>query len=163
MTWSMKRIVWPAVDRADDDQHDRPAGGDVDGGQLVHLADAFEVADVEAVHRHLVAGSWAVVAEPERLDLPGGVGGQSRRRRGDRRGPGDALGSAAQPVVDEQLLHRRLADPVAAFGEPVGVLAAAERRLDHGQRQQVLDDVGRGGVGKLRAVRRSFGINASSP
>src|SRR5918994_2907158 len=59
-------------DRADDDQDDRPASGDVDGGQLVHLADALEVADVEAVHRHLAAGSWAVVAEPERLPVAGG-------------------------------------------------------------------------------------------
>ena len=58
--------------------------------------------------------------------------------------------------------HRRLADPVAAFTEPVGVLATAERRLHHGQRQQVLHDVGRGRVGKLRPAA-GLGINASSP
>jgi hypothetical protein len=64
---------------AGDDQDDRPAGGDVDGGQLVHLDDALEVAAVEAVHRHQMAWCWAVVT--------GGVGGQPSGRCGDRRGP----------------------------------------------------------------------------
>src|SRR4029079_11564732 len=96
--------------RADDDQHDRPAGGDIDGGQLVHLADAFEVADVEAVGRYLVAGSWAAVAEPERLGVSPGVGGQSRRGGGDRRGPGHPLGPAAGAVAEGPLLARRLSD-----------------------------------------------------
>src|SRR5215217_7988868 len=63
-------------DGPDDDEDDRPAGGDVDGGQLVHLADALEVADVKAVGRHQVAGRRAVVAEPERLGVAAGFGGQ---------------------------------------------------------------------------------------
>ena len=44
-------------DGAEDDLDDRPAGGGVDGGELVHLADAFEVADVEAVDGDQVAGA----------------------------------------------------------------------------------------------------------
>jgi len=137
-------------DGPDDDEDDRPAGGDVDGGQLVHLADALEVADVKAVGRHQVAGRRAVVAEPERLGVAAGFGGQPGGGRGDRRSPGHALRASTEPVVDEELLHRRLADPVATLAEAVGVLATAQRRLDDGQGQQVLDDVGRSGVGQLR-------------
>jgi hypothetical protein len=53
-------------------------------------------------------------------------------------------------VVDEMLLHRGLADRVMAISETVGVLTAAEGRLQHGQRQQLFEDMGRGGVGQLR-------------
>jgi hypothetical protein len=38
-----------AGDRAQHDRDDGEAGEDVDGGELVHLAHAFELADVEAV------------------------------------------------------------------------------------------------------------------
>ena len=66
------------------------AGEDVDGGELVHLADAFEVADVEAVDADELARPTARQAEPEGLvvsrrlgDEPGGG-----RRDGRRPGPG---------------------------------------------------------------------------
>jgi hypothetical protein len=57
------------------------------------------------------------VAEPERHVVAGRIGPQPRRRGGDRRGP------AAETVIDEVLLHGRRADLVAAFREPIGVLA----------------------------------------
>jgi hypothetical protein len=96
------------------------------------------------------------VAERERLVVAARVGPQPRRCGGVRSGP------AAETVIDEVLLHGRRADLVAAFREPIGVLAATRCRLDHGQGPQVFHDVGRGGVRKLRRSA-GLGINASSP
>ena len=93
--------------------HDRPAGGGVDGGELVHLADAFEVADVEAVQGDEIAGPGGPVAEPERLVVAAGSVTRPVVGGGDRGGSGDPLGAAAEAVVDEDLLHRRLGDHVA--------------------------------------------------
>jgi hypothetical protein len=108
---------------AGDDQDDRPASGDVDFGQLVHLAEALEVADVEAVDRHEMAWCGAVVTEPERLAVTGGVGGQASGRRGDRRGPGDTLGTtiAPEPIVSSlvdacsEVAHRASKDRVSTL------------------------------------------------
>ena len=59
------------------------------------------------------------------------------------------LGSRAQPVGDQVLLHGRLGDHEALVAQPVGVLATADRGLEHGQGEQALDDVGGGGLGHL--------------
>src|SRR3954454_12433335 len=69
------------------------------------------------------------------------------RRDGGR--PGEALGAAAQAVVDQELLDGRLAHLVAAVGEPIGVLAAADRRLGYRQGEQFVHHVGWGGVREL--------------
>jgi hypothetical protein len=58
------------VHRAEDDGHDGPAGEDVDGGELVHLADVLELADVKRVHADELARSAASQAEPEGLVFP---------------------------------------------------------------------------------------------
>src|SRR5690606_1006649 len=67
-------------DRAQHDHHDRPAGRGVDGGELVHLANALQVPDVEAVDRDQVTGCGGVVAEPERFRFAGRFGDQPGRR-----------------------------------------------------------------------------------
>ena len=59
-----------AVDRAEHDGHEGPAGEDVDGGELVHLAHALELADVEAVQADELARTPRGQAEPEGLVLP---------------------------------------------------------------------------------------------
>ena len=109
-------------DRSEHDQHDRPAGRDIDRSQLIHLADSFEVADVEAVDRHLLARSWAVVAEPERFTVAGGIDRQACGGSCDRRSYGDALCSAAKAWSTRCFWTVVLGDLVAAVGEPVGVL-----------------------------------------
>jgi hypothetical protein len=55
----------------------------------------------------------------------------------------------AQSVCHQVLLHRRLADRELLVPEPAGVLAAADRRLGHGQTQEGLEHVGGGGFGHL--------------
>ena len=136
---------------ADQDEHDRPAGGGVDGGELVDGPDAFELADVEAVHGHQVTGAGREVAEPERL-VPGRVGDEPGAGRGDGRSPGHPGLTPAQPVVVEQLLHRRLGDDEAPLTQAVGVLATADGGLGHRDGEQLVEDVGGRGVGQLGAA-----------
>ena len=63
-----------AVGRAQHDGDDGEAGEDVDGGELVHLAHALELADVEAVEADELARATRGQAEPEGLVLARGVG-----------------------------------------------------------------------------------------
>ena len=56
----MKRLSWWRVERPEHDGPQDPAGEDVDGAELVHLAHALELADVEPIHEtsspgHLLA------------------------------------------------------------------------------------------------------------
>jgi hypothetical protein len=59
-------VVGFGGDRTEHDRDDSPAGGDIDRGQLVDLADSFEVPDEKAVLGDQVAGRAGPVAEPER-------------------------------------------------------------------------------------------------
>ena len=65
----MKRAVWAPVSGAEHDGDEGPAGEDVDGGELVHLAHALELADVEAVQADELARTPGGQAEPEGLVL----------------------------------------------------------------------------------------------
>ena len=128
-------------------------GEDVDGRQLVHLARALELVDVEAVEADELARTTTGQAEPEGLVLALGVGhDQPDRCRRNRRRLGQALGPLTQPVRHQVLLHRRLGDREALVTEPVSVLATADGGLEDGQGQQGLDDVGGGGFGQLRVA-----------
>jgi hypothetical protein len=98
------------VDRAEHDGDDRPAGEDVDGGELVHLAHPLELADVEGIHADELARTPAGQAEPEGLLLPGRFGQEPRRGRRDGRRPPQALRPPAQPVGHQVPLHGRLGD-----------------------------------------------------
>ena len=119
-----------SVGRAEHDGHESPAGEDVDGGELVHLAHALELADVELIHADELARTTGGQAEPEGLVLPGRLGQKPRRRCRNGRRPGQALGAPAQPVGDEVLLHRRLGDGEALVAEAIGVLATADGGLE---------------------------------
>jgi hypothetical protein len=112
-------------------------------------ADAFELADVEAVEADELARTVAGQAEPEGLVVSGGVGEQAGGGRRDRRGPGQALGTSTQPVGHQVLLHGRLGDGEALLGQQIAIAPAAQRRLHHGQGHQGLDHVGGRGVGQL--------------
>ncbi|MDH5520326.1 MAG: hypothetical protein OEZ14_07325 [Acidimicrobiia bacterium] len=57
------------VDRSDHDPNDGPTGTGVDRGQLVDLADSFEMTDVEAVNGDQVARGAGPMTEPERFVL----------------------------------------------------------------------------------------------
>ena len=115
---------------AEDDHHDRPTGRGVDGGQLVHLSDAFEMADVEAVDGDQVTRGRGEVAEPERVLLACRLGDEPGRRRGDRRGACDALIAPAETVLDQDgrgVAVRR--DGVLGFVTPGSLV----RQFDFGQ------------------------------
>lgn len=105
-------------DRAEHDLDERPPGGGVHRGELVHLADAFEVADVEAVHRDQIPWSGRPVAEPEQHLVGYRFGDHPVHQRGQRGGSSDSLRSAAQAVVDEQLLDGGFGHHIAAVGQP---------------------------------------------
>jgi len=99
-------------------QHDGDhgeAGEDIDGGELVALAHALELADVEAVEADELARTARGQAEPEGLVFALGVWDhQPGGRRCNGRRFGQALGSFAQSVGHQVLLPRRLGD-----GEPL--------------------------------------------
>src|SRR6266536_4328027 len=97
----------------------RPACGGVDGGELVHLADAFEVADVEAVEGDEVAGPGGEVAEPEGLVVCDRLSDHPRGVCCDGCSSGHALVPAAQAVTDQDLLNGRLGDLMATIGETI--------------------------------------------
>ena len=85
----------------------------------------------------------------EGLVASGGLGEQPGGGRRDGRRSPEALGSPAQAMGDQDLLHGRLGDGKAPVPEPVGVLATANSRLEHGQGQELFDHVGGGGPGHL--------------
>jgi hypothetical protein len=150
-------------DGPDDQFHDRPAGAGVDGGELIHLPDAFEVADVEAVEGNQVTGMASPVTEPERFRLVlGDWFGDDPRERGQRGGTSDTLATPAHAVIVEDALHRRLANLIAELVKAISELATPDRRLDHRDSQQISYDVSRGLMIVL-GRRRSLGHNASSP
>ena len=76
--------------RAHHEPDEGPAGEDVDGAELVHLAHALELADVEAVDADELARTARSEAEPEGLVVSGRLSQKSRRRCRDRRGPGQS-------------------------------------------------------------------------
>src|SRR5664279_4675264 len=80
-------------DRSEHDHDDGPAGEDVDGSELVHLAHPLQLPDVEAVQADELARTPGGQAEPEELLVPGCVGQEAgggavmaaaRARRWDR-------------------------------------------------------------------------------
>jgi hypothetical protein len=77
------------------------------------------------------------------------LGDQTIHQRGECRGSGDALGPAAEAVVDEELLDRRLAHDIAPVCEAVAELAAAQRRFGHRQGEKLMQHVGRCRVWQL--------------
>ena len=137
------------VHRAEHDGHDGPPGEDVDGGELVHLAHALQVPDVEAVQADQLTGTAGGQAEPEGLVVPGRLGHQTRRGRRDGCRPGQPLRTSAQAVGHQVLLHGRLGDGEALVTEAVGVLATPDGGLHDRQGQQGLDHVGGRGLGHL--------------
>ena len=119
----MKRTVWVPVHRAEHDGDHGPAGEDVDGGELVHLAHALQLADVEAVQADELARTAGGQAEPEGLVLPRRLGQKPGGGRRDGGRPGQPLGPPPQTVGDQDLLHGRLGDreaPVRRDGRRTG-------------------------------------------
>jgi hypothetical protein len=80
--------------RSEDDDHKGPASEDVDGGELAHLADTFQVPHVEAVQADELAGTPAGQAEPEGVVFFGRLGHEPCRHHADGRRPGHPLGTA---------------------------------------------------------------------
>src|SRR5664280_1162674 len=105
-------------DRSEHDHDDGPAGEDVDGSELVHLAHALQLADVEAVQADELAQTPGGQAEPEEMLVSGCVGQETGGGRGDGGGPGQALRTPSQTVGDQVLLDGRLGDgePLVAHG-----------------------------------------------
>ncbi len=137
---------------AGDDHDRRPAGVGVDGGELVALADALEVPDVEAVERHQLTGPGRGVTEPERLRLACYVGDDSCRGRGDHRGPSQAGLAGSQPGGDQVVLGGRRGDRPTLVGQAVREASGPKGRLENGEGQQLLDHMRWGRVRQLRAA-----------
>lgn len=91
---------------ADDQPHDRGAGGDVDRDQLPDRPDALQPPDVERVQRQDLPRCGGEQAEPERA-LQGRVGDQAGVCGGQRRQRRDPLPRGAQMVPAQHLGHAR--------------------------------------------------------
>jgi len=63
---SMNSQVVAAIGTPGGDPHIRPTGAGVDRGELPHLSDTFELADVEAIESDQRCRSSRPQAEPER-------------------------------------------------------------------------------------------------
>ena len=109
--------------RAEHDGDDGPSSEDVNGGELVALAHALEVADVEAVETDELAWAAGSQAEPEGFVLPAHLGQQAGGGRRDDGCPGQALAAQAEPVGDQVLLHRGLGDREATIAQAISVFA----------------------------------------
>ena len=113
------------VGGAEDHPHEGHAGADVDGRELVDLADALQVPDVEAVDAHERPRGRPEQAEAIRLVVAGDLGDQAGRGGGDRGRPREPALPGAQPVGDQVALHGGLGDGEPLVTEPVGVLVSA--------------------------------------
>src|SRR5579875_427004 len=91
-------------------------------------------------------GAAVEVTEAERVVLSDGVGGKTGPLRGNRRGTGQALAPSSEAVGVEQLLHGGLSDLRALLPEAIGELATTDPRLEDPRTEQLVYDMGRGGV-----------------
>ena len=148
-------------DRAEHDRIDRPAGRGVDGGELVDLADAFEVADVEAVHGDEIAGPGSEVAEPERLSSTAGSVTSPPMSAARRGSAGDTLVTAAQSRGRPAASARSSCRP-RSRGRRAGPRTGGspDRRLGHRDGQQLVQ---RRASGSRSAAAAGAGPWASAP
>ena len=145
---------------ADDEPRDRPAGGDVDGGELVDRTDAFELAYVEGVQTDQL--TWAGGGQTEPVGpILGGVGQQPRFRGGDRSKGRNALPPRAQPMMPQHLLHPRGAAMHATGGKVVEQLPGRVGRATASAR--IVNTSWAGIALGWAGRRRCLGSNAARP
>ena len=151
-----------AVDRAEHDGDDGPAGEDVDGGELVHLAHAFEVADVEAVEGDQLARAGRGQAEPERpvlgaasvtIPVVAAAMAAARASRWARRPSPWSTSSFC--TVDLAIDKPRSASRSAYWRHPM--VGSVTARVNSASTTWVGVALG------IWGARRSFGMRASSP
>ena len=134
------------------------AGEDVDGAELVHLAHALELADVEAVDADELARAAGGQAEPEGLVVAAAsVSSPVVAAVMRRPGPGASL---ACPARGRPGAFARSTWRSQSPGHPADRRTGDSRcGLKHSQGQEALDHMGRVAEG-IWGARRSLGIKA---